>query len=330
MGKAGSKYFWLLIPVALVALALAGPRPRAEAPARLPSVPQDPPSLDAWLRHSEAQVPRLRPGTEKLIVWANPENPRRTSYSLIYLPGFAATRKEISPVPERVAKALGINLFLTRFTGCGQGADDLKDVPPSAWFLDAGEALQVGRVLGDKVIVMGTSTGGSFAAWLAAGPAGTEVAGLVLLSPNFAPADRRAGMVLWPWGKQIAHLVLGQYRLVRPENADHERYWTLTQPYSSVVTMMSSVNLIDREGFSKLTAPVLVFLSDGDRTVDERVTRRVFASLPAAVKTLVPVAPPPDRNQHVITGDILNPETVDSVAGRIIDFLRRSLPWPAL
>src|SRR5258708_7415518 len=72
----------------------------------------------------------------------------------------------------------------------------------------AKEALAIGRQLGNKVILMGTSTGGTFALQLAA-TYPDQVAALVLLSPNIAINDPNAWLLNNHWGLQIAHLVTG-------------------------------------------------------------------------------------------------------------------------
>ena len=46
--------------------------------------------------------------------------------------------------------------------------DTHPTTPPGRLFRDALEALRVGRALGERVVVLGVSTGGGLAAWLAA------------------------------------------------------------------------------------------------------------------------------------------------------------------
>jgi alpha-beta hydrolase superfamily lysophospholipase len=71
----------------------------------------------------------------------------------------------------------------------------------------AQQAYAIGKQLGNKVILMGTSTGGTLALQLAA--AYPEIAGLVLYSPNIAINDPNAWILNNPWGLQIARLVKG-------------------------------------------------------------------------------------------------------------------------
>ena len=56
-----------------------------------------------------------------------------------------------------------------------------------------GPPVEAMRRLGDKVVIMGVSTGGTLAAWLAAQPGADDVLALVLLSPNFGPSAGGSG-----------------------------------------------------------------------------------------------------------------------------------------
>lgn len=57
---------------------------------------------------------------------------------------------------------------------------------PGDWIRDTAEALAVGRRLGDRVVVIATSTGGTLATNAAVNPAMSQnVVGYVLISPNF-------------------------------------------------------------------------------------------------------------------------------------------------
>jgi pimeloyl-ACP methyl ester carboxylesterase len=58
--------------------------------------------------------------------------------------------------------------------------------------------LAIGRQLGNKVIIMGTSTGGTNALQLAAAYP-NDVEALILLSPNIAINDPNAWLLNNPW-----------------------------------------------------------------------------------------------------------------------------------
>lgn len=119
--------------------------------------------VDKWLADQERIVSLktpLIPGTEKHIHWYQNQTGSKTPISLVYLHGFSATRKELSPVPERVADALGANLFETRLKGNGQSERQMEGIRAEDWLNDAAEALTIGAAIGERVILMGTSNGG--------------------------------------------------------------------------------------------------------------------------------------------------------------------------
>src|SRR5690606_4415203 len=89
--------------------------------------------------------------------------------SVVYLHGFSASEREGFPVHTEFAKKHGFNLFLARLDGHGLNTPEpLLDMTAQGLWKDAREALAIGKQLGDKVIVMGTSTGGTLALMLAA------------------------------------------------------------------------------------------------------------------------------------------------------------------
>ena len=175
-------------------------------------------SVDSYLAKSEATVENLTPETAKRVVWASAPD-TRTPLSIVYLHGFSATSEEIRPVPDRVAEALDANLVFTRFTGHGQDGAALAQASMADWMEDTAEALALGRATGDKVIVIATSTGATFAA-LAALDAdmSRDVQGMVLVSPNFGINNPMAPLLTWPAARHWLPLVAGAERSFEPQN----------------------------------------------------------------------------------------------------------------
>ena len=101
--------------------------------------------------------------------------------SIIYLHGFSATRQETKPVSDIVAQELGANLYYTKLTGHGQDWQALAKATVNDWLNDTVEALEIGRQLGDKVVVIGTSTGESLAVWLASNENKEDILALVIV-----------------------------------------------------------------------------------------------------------------------------------------------------
>ena len=146
------------------------------------SIPSD---LDGYLAQAEDGIPNLTDGVAKRVIWAG-EAGKKTELSVVYLHGFSATSEEIRPVPDRVAQALGANLYYTRLRGHGRDGPAMAEARAGDWVNDTAEALEIGRRIGDRVVVISTSTGGTLATLAATdGSQPTEVVAQVFFSPNY-------------------------------------------------------------------------------------------------------------------------------------------------
>lgn len=325
----------LVIAAVLGLLVLAfflGPRVRFEPSGPVPEMPTAPTALVAALAGAESAVGDLVPGAEKAILWANPGSPGRTEYALVYLHGFSASRRETEPFSRLVATALGANLFYARLAGHGhEDLDAMGQVDAADWYADALEALGVAEAIGDKTVLVGTSTGATLATVLAEQHP-ERIHALVFISPNFAPANRAAWLTAGPWGEQIGRLVMGAYRGFEPQNEQHERYWTTRYPSRAIPVMMSLVSYAADVEHERLPVPLILFASPGDQVVDFDVTSRIFEDWGAGVdvrvdKELVLVEDSDDPGSHVLAGDILSPSTTGRLAVRTVAFIA-GLPDP--
>ncbi|MFQ5568155.1 MAG: alpha/beta hydrolase [Rhodothermales bacterium] len=312
--------FALIVLVGGLSVAwVLGPRPSVELALRAFDVPDD---LDAYLARSEARFSDIRPGTEKTIVWADPAQKRKTPLSVVYLHGYSATRQEVRPLCDTLAARLGANLFYTRLTGHGRSGEAMAEASVNDWLNDGIEALKIGRRLGERVVVVGTSTGATLATWLATLNVADDVLAVVLISPNYGPKDRNARFLLWPWGGALARLVVGDNYSWTPHNEEQARYWTTRYPSEALVTMMSLVDLTDYADLDAIRQPVLVLYSPHDEVVDvERIEAR-YAEIGSLHKTLVPIEEAGDPSHHVLAGAILSPDATEPTARLILTFLQ--------
>lgn len=309
--------------LALLALALLAwstrPAP-LEPPATALRVEGDP---EAWLQRREARAAALHPlvpGTEKRIRWAGAAG-QRTELALVYLHGFSATRQELAPVPARIASALGANLFETRLAGHGRRDAPLAGVRAEDWLQDGVEALAIGRRLGERIAIMGVSTGATLALALARHPDFRSVDTLILVSPNFGPAERGAELLTGPLGPQLARLLLGAERSWEAQTAEQARYWATRYPTASVLEMMRLVHLARRlVGEVRVDNALLVY-SPQDSVVSVPQLLAGFDSLPAARKQARPMSGG-SPSRHVLAGDILAPENNAPLAAAVTAFLR--------
>lgn len=297
-----------------------GPRVELRPPEVRPPVPAIG-DLDDWLATSEAAVGDITPGAERTIVWADPARKARTPLSVVYLHGFSATRAETAPLADWVAGALRANLYYARLAGHGRPGAALGEANAGQWLADAIEALAIGERLGERVVVMGGSTGASLAIWLAAyAEARGSIEALVLMSPNFGPRDRRGWMLTWPWGAQILERVQGAERSWTPRNEGHGRYWTTRYPSRVLVEMMALVDVVDDIPPEAIDARALVIWSPHDPVVESELSAAWAAADDR--RTGLRVDDSIEGGDHVLAGDILAPARTTRLAEAIVAFVR--------
>ncbi|RWA94323.1 alpha/beta fold hydrolase [Mesorhizobium sp.] len=305
----------------LVAGFVLGPRVAVDTTIRFdPSVIGDDPQ--AYLAREEAAVPNIRDGLDKEIIWANPLVHARTKLAIVYIHGFSASKGEVRPLPDDVADALEANLFYTRLTGHGQDGAAMAEGSVNAWINDYEEALAIGRAIGDKVIVIATSTGGSLATWSATQPGASDgVAAIAFISPNFGVKASGAELLTMPWGREIAELVGGKQRSFPARNPLHERFWTTKYPMAATLPMAALTNLAYGAPVEKATVPTLFVFSDADKVVRPDRTREIAGRWGGAYE-LVPVDDTGDPDNHVIAGDALSPQTTAFLTERIVVWVK--------
>ena len=319
----------LLAALLAVAVFFAGPRnafgpdqaaPRAQAPSDLRA-------LDTWLATQEAQVPGIKPGNAKGIVWAGAPG-RRTTWSVVYLHGFSASRLETAPLTEQVAQALGANVFYARLTGHGQAAEAMGQATVQDWLADAEEAIAIGHQLGDRELVISCSTGATLATWLGTHGLDAAVAGHVFISRNFGPKDTRADLINGPWGHRIAYAILGEERQWTPASPAEANAWSTRYPTHSLFPMMALVQGVREGPLEQFSKPVLVLYSTADQTVEPERTKAAFARFSATPKSMVAVDYSESLGQHVLAGDLKAPRATTPMAYTIINWAQ-ALAKPA-
>ncbi|TGP26798.1 MULTISPECIES: alpha/beta fold hydrolase [unclassified Mesorhizobium] len=305
----------------LVAGFVLGPRVAVDTTIRFdPSAIGDDPQ--AYLAREEAAVPNIRDGLDKEIIWANPLVHARTKLAIVYIHGFSASKGEVRPLPDDVADALDANLFYTRLTGHGQDGAAMAEGSVNAWINDYEEALAIGRAIGDKVIVIATSTGGSLATWSATQPSASDgVAAIAFISPNFGVKASGAELLTMPWGREVAELVGGKQRSFPARNPLHERFWTTKYPMAATLPMAALTNLAYGAPVEKATVPALFIFSDADKVVRPDRTREIAGRWGGAHE-LVPVDDTGDPDNHVIAGDALSPQTTAFLTERIVVWVK--------
>ena len=310
---------FLKITAVLVALLAVvyflGPKPAApNYNNNLIQVPSDPAALEAYVASNEAKH-KVKPDNEARIVWANDSTKAKTPYVIVYLHGFSASQEEGNPVHRNIAKQFGCNMYLARLSEHGiDTTDALVNMTATSLWESAKEAYAIGKQLGDKVILMGTSTGGTVALELASNF--EDVAGLVLYSPNIAINNPSAFLTNNPWGLQIARMVMGGKENVLKNRTDtYKKYWNHQYRLEAVVELQELLETtMIPSHFNKIKCPLLTLYyfkdeKNQDPVVKVSAMKEMFEAVatPANLKRMIPI---PEAGNHVLASPIQSNDIV--------------------
>jgi esterase/lipase len=290
-------------------------------------VPAEPTALEKFIADGEA-LHKVKPNNEARIVWANDSLKQKTKYAIVYLHGFSASQEEGNPVHRTIAKEFGANLYLSRLSQHGiDTTDELVNMTAENLWESAKEAYAIGKAIGDTVILMGTSTGGTLALMLAANY--PEVGGLVLYSPNIAINDPNAWLLNNPWGLQIARLVKkSNYMIINKPIAQYNQYWNHHYRLEATVQLEELLETaMTKTTFEKIKQPTLVLYyykneKEQDPVVKVSAMKEMFANIqtPSEKKKMVPI---PNSGNHVMASPIQSKD-IESVKKESALFLKNT------
>jgi esterase/lipase len=302
--------------ILIIGLYALGPEPDAPKWSIEPvSVPEAADALEQYVASNEARH-KLKPDNEARIIWADSTR-SKTKYSVVYIHGFSASQEEGDPVHETFAKTFGCNLYLARMADHGvDTTDQLLYFTPDRWWRSAKEALSIGKALGENVIIMSTSTGGTMALILAAAYP-DDVFGLINMSPNIAINDDKAWLLDKPWGLQLARLAMGgDSRVFEPDSAK-DKYWNNAYRLESVTQLQELVTVkMTEETFSMVKCPVLTLYyykneQEQDPVVKVSAMMEMNRQLgtPDSMKVMVAI---PNAGGHVLGSHVVSKD-IESV-----------------
>ena len=317
----------LAILAILAIIYLLGPKPESGIYSHdLPQINDTGAVLAEQIRKEEAALP-VKPDNEARIIWNNDSTKAKTPYAIIYLPGFTASQEEGNPVHRNLAKAIGANLYLARLSEHGLYSDSaLYNMTTTSLWESAKKAYAIGKQIGEKVIIMATSNGGTLALMLASEQY-PETAGLVLISPNIKIYDPKAWLLNKPWGLQIARKVMGsEYTGAKDTTAIYKQYWN--NPYRLEAVVQVQQLLQDKmtpETFAKVNQPLLMLYyykdeEHQDKVVSVAAMKDMFAkiSTPENKKQAIAV---PNAGDHVM-GSPIKSKDVQTVENESIRFTK--------
>ncbi len=322
-----------LLPAVIVLPAViyfSGPRPSTPVYSlAMPAVPHQATELEEYISRNEARH-ALKPNNEARIVWYNDTLKQKTDYAIVYLHGFSASQEEGAPIHTSIAREFGCNLYLSRLAEHGvDTTDPMKNLTPSKYWESAKQALAIGKQLGEKVILMGTSTGGTNALQLAATYPG-DVYALILMSPNIAIHNDKAWLLNKPWGLQIAGWVNGNDYVVSEDTRPvYKQYWYAQYPLEAAVQLEEYLETtMMPETFEKVKQPLLLLYYYKDEVHQDSVV-----SVPAMLKMFDELGTPkenkvkqaiPNAGNHVL-GSYIRSKDLLGVQQAVEKFMEKQL-----
>lgn len=282
--------------------------------------------LDDYIHDKESEISNIKPGNKARIVWA--DSIQKTEYSVIYLHGFSASHEEGAPLHTDFASRYGANLYLPRLYDHGIDSDDtFKGLLPEDLINSAKEAIAIGRLLGDKVILMTCSTGGTLGAILA--PYDESIHSMFMYSPNIDVYDTNSDLITGPWGRQLLKLVMGgEYNKVSYSDTA-KKYWTPTYHTDGLVALKWLIDQeMTKDNFAKLDLPIYLGYYYKNEEHQDNVV-----SVPRMLEFYDQVSTPneakrkeafPEAGRHVVTSYVFSKD-IENVIQKSFDFAEEVL-----
>jgi pimeloyl-ACP methyl ester carboxylesterase len=263
----------LLVFVVLCVVYMFGPVPKNPVYGNtLPNVPSNTDSLIKFIDQKEKQH-KVKQGNNSKIIWFDSLH-KKTEYAIVYLHGFSASHEEGNPIHTNISKKFGCNLYLSRLADHGiDTTEELLNMTAENLWESAKEALAIGKQLGHKVILMGTSTGASLALHLASEY--SDINSLILMSPNIAINNPTAWVLNNHWGLQIARMVNGsKYNYANDSFVLYKNYWNWKYRIEALVQLQEYLETaMIKEKFDKINQPVLCLYYYKDEQHQDQVIK---------------------------------------------------------
>ncbi|MEE9313292.1 MAG: alpha/beta fold hydrolase [Rhizobiaceae bacterium] len=280
----------------------------------------------AYLAKRESEIPNIRTGAEKEVIWHDPSTKKTTSIAIVYLHGFGASKEEVRPLPDIVANAFNANIYYARLSGHGRDGPAMAEPTANDWFNDTAEALAIGRRIGKKIIVISTSTGGTFTGWAATKPKMMkDVVGLVFISPNFAINGATAPIITLGFARRWIPPLFGKNKIGHASNRGHKRWWTINYPIVAVLPLGAVVKFVRKLAFEKVTTPALFVFHAYDTVIRPDAVRKIALRWGKNTDTAshsFAVVSSKKIDKHVIAGRIFSPANTQPLADQIIAWIK--------
>lgn len=298
-----------------------------------PEVPTRLSELQSYVDLREDTVIGLKPGNEAYIVWADSMNKHKTPYSIVYIHGFGASPMEGDPVHRFLAAHFGANLFVTRLPDHGVKRENgLEYLSPQALANAAGEAYQIGKSLGDEVIVVGTSMGGALTLLLASQQ--PDIKAVTVYSPAVRDYGEKLSAFFSPWMQKMMQWTMMKNKMIHQDReGEKAMYWS--EDYHMNVYESLAIILygnMNEATFKKIHQPLFLAYYYKDNGEQDDVV-----SVPKMLEMFDQISTPPamkreeafpNAGDHVIGSSITSGDW-EGVLFSTIDFLENVVKIPA-
>ena len=295
-----------------------GPTLNARAPeSRVPIGLQYSDLVD-WLKTQEDQLPIVA-GAESRILLAGPSkdgnglNPKgqdnKTPVSILHIHGFSACRQETAPVAEQLANRLGAHLVEARLAGHGLTSQAME-ASAEDWLQSVTDGMDLAHRLGERVLIIGTSTGAPLGCWAAkvlAERYGSPLA-MMYMAPNFGINQSFAWLLTLPGSRFFIPLILGATRTWEAESEAVAKYWSTSYSTLAVIEMQKVVDWFEAESPASWNMPLGIMLGDLDPTISAKKALRVLEKWGDPRSKRLPIPEQETMAQHVFAGEIAGPD----------------------
>lgn len=293
------------------------------------AIPDKLSQLDDFLSEKESNCD-LKPGAEANIIWQEDKKHKQTEYAIVYLHGFRASHPEGDPVHTKIADRLGAHLYLSRLEEHGmRSPNPLRNLTEQKLMDSARFAFAMGRKIGQKIILMGTSTGGSLALFLAATSSYREkINSLILYSPLIRFYGIKQKLLQWPLSRNMLSIFPGKSYPIEESAATkaEERIWYTSYALQGALALGKFVDQHMRSlTYKKVHCPVFTgyYYKNKqlqDKVVSVKAIQNMIPKLGTPSKYRTSVAFP-HAQTHVICSSLLS-QSVASVIKETSCFLK--------
>ncbi len=264
-------------------------------------------NIDSYLFNNENKIDNIFPNAEKKIYWHENIKNSKTKYSIVFIHGFTTTGYQSKIFLEKIASELESNLFITRLSGHGVPYEGTNQISVDKMMYDVAEAINIGALIGERVLLMGHSLGGALS-MLAANDSVlvNKIDKLILFAPG------NSGLTSFGIGNAMLSSVVSKTgdlcividcnirtRLSLPENEQWEDYFTTNFDTKKLYEAITIAFATDDIEYDKVTTPALIFYDKDDKLVNSVRLKFNFKRWATKNKVIEIEADQSDWGQHM-------------------------------